>query len=98
MVLVLNLRPVRDGETDLAEGAHDVLGDLRERMELAERAAAAGQSEIGRLFGQRGGSSSSPRRSASVASSSVLAALMALPAAGFSSFGSVPSCFISAVN
>src|SRR5450432_687248 len=38
------------------------------------------------------------RRETSAASSSTLAALMSLPAAGFSSFDSVPSCFISAVN
>ena len=48
------INAVRDGETDLAEGADDVVGDLRERMQFAERAAAAGQGEIGRLFRQRG--------------------------------------------
>ena len=32
MIFVLNLRPVSDGKTDLAERADDVVGDLRERM------------------------------------------------------------------
>src|ERR1017187_6901012 len=41
MILVLNLRPVGHGETNLAERADDVVGDLRERMQFAERAAAA---------------------------------------------------------
>ena len=54
MILVLNLRPVGDGETNLAERADNVVGDLRERMQFAERAAASGQREIGRLFRQRG--------------------------------------------
>src|ERR1039458_9034869 len=43
-------------------------------------------------------SSSSARRWASAASSATLALLTALPAAGFSSLASAPSCFISAVN
>ena len=54
MILVLDLRPVGDGETDFAERADDVVGDLRERMQFAERAAASGQREIRRLFRQRG--------------------------------------------
>ena len=54
MILVLDFRAVGDGEAELAEGANDVLGDLRERMEFAERAAASGQGEIGRFLGQRG--------------------------------------------
>ena len=54
MILVLDLRAVGDGEADFAERADDVVGDLRERMQFAERAAASGQCEIGRLFGQRG--------------------------------------------
>ena len=49
-------------------------------------------------FGSAAFSSSSSRRDTSAASSSILAALINLPAAGFSSFESVPSCFISAVN
>ena len=53
MIFVLDLRPVGDGKTDLAEAADDVVGDLRERMQFAERAAASGQREIGRLFRQR---------------------------------------------
>ena len=32
MILVLDLRPIGDGETDFAEGADDVVRDLRERM------------------------------------------------------------------
>ena len=54
MIFVFDLRSVRDHETNLAEAADDVLGDLRERMQFAERAAAAGQGEIGRLLRQRG--------------------------------------------
>ena len=54
MIFVFDFRTVGDGETDLAKAADDVLGDLRERMQLAEGAAAAGQSEIGRFLGQRG--------------------------------------------
>ena len=54
MVLVLDLRAVGHGEADLAKGAHDVFGDLRERMQFAQRAAAARQGEICRLFGQGG--------------------------------------------
>ena len=54
MILVLDLRPVGHGETDLAERADDVVGDLRERMQFAERAAASGQREISWLFRQRG--------------------------------------------
>ena len=54
MILVLDLRAVGDGEAEFAEGANDVLGHLCERMEFAERAAAAGQGEISWLLGQRG--------------------------------------------
>ena len=54
MVFVLDLRAVGDDEADFAEAADDVLGHLRERMEFAERAAAAGRAEIGRFLGQRG--------------------------------------------
>ena len=53
MILVLNLRAVGDCEADFAEDADDVFGDLRERMQLAERTATAGQSEISRLSRQR---------------------------------------------
>ena len=42
MILVLDLRPVGDGETKLAESAHDVFGDLRERMQFAGRAVIGG--------------------------------------------------------
>ena len=54
MIFVLDFRAVGDDETDFAEAADDVLGHLRERMQLAERAAASGQREIGRFLGQRG--------------------------------------------
>ena len=54
VILVLDLRPVCDHEADLAEAADDVLGDLRERMELADDAAASGQGEIGWFLGQGG--------------------------------------------
>ena len=54
MILILNLRPVGNGEAEFAESANDVLGDLCERMEFAECAAAAGQGEIGWFLGQRG--------------------------------------------
>ena len=54
MIFVLDLRAVGDGKTDLAKTAHNVLRHLRQRMQFAERAAAAGQREIGRLLGQRG--------------------------------------------
>ena len=55
MILILDLRPVGDGEADLAEGTDDVVGDLREWMQLAERAAASGQGEVGWMLGHRGG-------------------------------------------
>src|SRR5439155_3091385 len=54
MVLVLDFRPLSDGESDLAKAAHDVVGDLGERMKVAERATAAGQGEVGRFLGQGG--------------------------------------------
>ncbi len=54
MVFVLDFRPVGHSKTNLAKRADDVVGDLRERMQFAERAAASGQREISRLFGQRG--------------------------------------------
>ncbi len=54
MVFVLDFRAVGDDETNFAEAADDVLGHLRERMEFAERTAAAGRAEIGRFLGQRG--------------------------------------------
>src|SRR5437879_13759956 len=54
MVLILDLRPVGDRETDLAKGADNLVRYLRERMELAERAAAARQGEINGFLGQGG--------------------------------------------
>src|ERR1035441_4453368 len=52
VILVLDLRAVCDYEPDLAETADNVLGHLRERMELADEAAAPGQSEIRGFLGQ----------------------------------------------
>ena len=37
MIFVFDFRTVGDGETDFAEAADDVFGDLRERMEFAEQ-------------------------------------------------------------
>ena len=54
MIFVLDLRPIGDDETDLAETADDIVGDLREGVQFAQRSAAARQREIGRFFGQRG--------------------------------------------
>ena len=54
MIFVLNLRAVGDDKADFAEAADDVLGHLGERMEFAERAAAAGRTEISRLLRLRG--------------------------------------------
>ena len=54
MVFVLDFGAVGDDEADLAEAADDILGDLRERMELAEGAAAAREREIGGFFGRGG--------------------------------------------
>jgi hypothetical protein len=98
MVVILDLRAVGHGEPDLAEGTDDVLGDLRERMEFSEGSATSGQGEIDRMLGRAALSSSSARRRARAASRSVLAALMALPAAGRSSLERLPSCFMRAVN
>src|SRR3989442_15402866 len=47
MIFVLNLRSIGNNETNLAEAAHYVVRHLRERVELAKRAAAAGQGEVG---------------------------------------------------
>src|SRR5439155_12548484 len=54
MIFVLDFGAVGDDEPDLAEAAHDVLGDLRERMQLAQCAAAAGNGEVSRCFRRRG--------------------------------------------
>ena len=53
MILILDLRPIGDHKPNFAEAAHYVLGDLRQRMEFAQRAAAARQREISRFVGQR---------------------------------------------
>ena len=52
MVFVLDFRAIRDDETNFAEAADDVVGDLGEGMQLPEDGAAAGKAEIGRLFGE----------------------------------------------
>jgi hypothetical protein len=54
MIFVLNLRAVGHGETNLAEGADDIVGYLGKGMEFADGAAASGQREISGFFGQRG--------------------------------------------
>src|SRR2546426_1469642 len=54
MIFVLDLRSIGYDEANLAETPHDVVGYLRERMQLAERAAAAGQSEVGGILRQGG--------------------------------------------
>ena len=41
MILVFDLGTIGDHETDFAKGAHDIVGDLGEGMQLAERTAAA---------------------------------------------------------
>ncbi len=55
VILILDLRPFSHGKAELAEGADDVLGDLREGMKFAERPAAARQREIRGLSRQGGG-------------------------------------------
>src|SRR6266542_161157 len=52
VVFVLDFGAVGNHETDFAEAAHDVLGDLGERMKFAERAASAGQGEVSWLPGE----------------------------------------------
>src|SRR5881396_3152121 len=54
VIFVFDLGSIGHDEPDLAKAAHDVVGDLRERMQLAERATASGQSEVSRFPGQRG--------------------------------------------
>src|ERR1041384_2574899 len=51
VVLILDLRAIGDLEADLAEAADNVLGDLRQRMKLAQETAAPWQREIGPLLG-----------------------------------------------
>ena len=53
MVLVFNLRTVRDHKPDLAKDPDDILGDLRQRMKFAYPSAAPRQGEICFLFWQR---------------------------------------------
>src|SRR5262245_20073963 len=47
MVFVFDLRSVCYDKTDLAKGPHDLLANLRQRMQLAQFASAAWKSEIG---------------------------------------------------
>ena len=65
---------------------------------LPSGAAPAGQREIGRFLGQGGFEFEFGAALGQRGLQFDLAALTALPAAGFSSLGRVPSCFISAVN
>src|SRR5438552_18686311 len=53
MIFVLDLRSIGNDEANLAEAAHDVVGDLRERMQIADRATATGQSEVGGFLRSR---------------------------------------------
>src|ERR1035441_3694847 len=54
VILVLDLGTVGHYEPDLAKAAHDILSNLRQRMEFADDPAAPGQSEIRGLLGQGG--------------------------------------------
>ena len=54
VIFVFDLGSIGHDEPDLAKAAHDVVGDLRERVQLAERAAASRQGEVGRLLWQCG--------------------------------------------
>src|SRR5690349_12750339 len=54
VILIFYLRSVRDDKADFAKAADDVFGDLRQRVELAQRTAASGQCEIGWLTRERG--------------------------------------------
>src|SRR5713226_7444395 len=53
MVFVFDLRAVGDRKTNLAKAADNLLGDLRQRMQFAQRPAPAWQCGIGRFLGQR---------------------------------------------
>src|SRR6266700_8283220 len=54
MVFVFDLWTIRHDKSNLSETADNVFSDLCKRMELAERAAAARETEVGGLFGQGG--------------------------------------------
>ena len=43
MIFVFDFGTVRHGETNFPKTANDILGDLSQRMQLADEAAAAGQ-------------------------------------------------------
>ena len=53
MVLVLDFGAIGDRKANLAKAADDLLGHLRQRMQLAQRPATTWQSEIYRFFGRR---------------------------------------------
>src|SRR6185437_1212686 len=54
MIFVLDLRAIRDDEANLAETTYDIVGHLRQWMQLAQRATTTGQGEVGWFFGRRG--------------------------------------------
>src|SRR5215472_9612289 len=52
MVFVFDFRTISNHEADFPKTADDLLGDLCERVQFAERAAATGKGEISRLLGK----------------------------------------------
>src|SRR2546426_938042 len=53
MILVLDLRTVRDNKADLPETPHDVVGYLRQWMKFPDGATTSGQSEVGWFLEKR---------------------------------------------
>ena len=53
MIFILDLRTVRDRETDLPEAPHNVVRDLRQRMQFPESIAPARQEKSVGFFGSR---------------------------------------------
>ena len=72
MIFVLDFRAIGDDKTNLAKAAHDVLGDLRERMEPAQARRRPGKVKSVGSLGRAALSSSSYRRATSAFSSSTL--------------------------
>jgi len=87
----------RDDESDFAEAADDVLGHWVSGGVCRGRGGGRA-GEVGGFLGRAAFKVELGAAFGEAASSSTLAALMSLPAAGRSSFERVPSCFISAVN
>ena len=52
VILILDLRTICHHEADLAETADDIIGHLRQRVKMAEQAAAAGKGTIARALAQ----------------------------------------------